>query len=84
MPYHLCFSYIKQVLSILETTVEHSRQREAVIDEALASTDISVARSQLEKQLDGYDESNESSNQINDSITAIENTAEEKEKDDND
>ena len=54
--YHVqCIPYNFQtisVISILENTVQNSRQREAILDEALASTDISLARSHLKNSLD--------------------------------
>ena len=43
-------------------TVQNSRQREAVLDEALASTDISIARSHLQNSLDGNPGLNNNSN----------------------
>ena len=42
------------VISLLENTIESSRQRDAILDESIASTDISQARHQLYQPLEGY------------------------------
>ena len=47
---------------MLESTIQSSRQREAVLDEALASTDISIARSHLQNSVDGHPTLNNNSN----------------------
>ena len=73
------------VISILESTVENSRQREAVLDEALASTDVSIARSNLQNSLDGQPTLNNNSN-LNGSSekeVAFENTGGKEENNDN-
>jgi len=74
------------VISLLENTVQNSRQREAILDEALASTDISVARSHLQNSLDGNPPLNNNSNPQEGSKKEVvfENSGGEKEDNNND
>ena len=75
----------QKVISILEYTVENSRQREAALDEALASTDVSVARSHLKNtSVDDNIGPITGSSERETKIADIEDQTEKKDKDDND
>ena len=82
----IIFSFNGQkVISILEYTVENSRQREAILDEALASTDVSVARSHLQNtSVDDNIGPITGSSEKETKIADIEDQTEKKDKDDND
>ena len=72
------------VISLLETTVESSRQRDALLDESLASTDITQARHQLYQPLEGYNPPKLDSSIVECNDAGKEDTAERKGKDDHD
>ena len=68
----------------METTVESSRQRDALLDESLASTDISKARHQLYQPLEGYNPPKLDQSVVECNNTGKEDTTESKGKDDHD
>ena len=68
----------------MENTVEGSRQREAILDETLASTDISQARHQLYQPLEGYNPPKLDQSLAEYDKTKQEDTSKMKEKDDHD
>ena len=72
------------VISLLETTVESSRQRDALLDESLASTDITQARHQLYQPLEGYNPPKLDQSVVECNKTGKEETTEKKENDDHD
>ena len=68
----------------MENTVEGSRQREAILDETLASTDISQARHQLYQPLEGYNPPKLDQSLVECNNTKQEDASKMKEKDDHD
>ena len=77
-------NYFLLVISLLENTVESSRQREALLDESLASTDISQARLQLYQPLEGYNPPKLDQSLVKSNKTEKQDATEMKEKDDHD
>ena len=68
----------------MENTIESSRQRDAILDESLASTDISQAKLQLYQPLEGYNPPKLDQSIVECNKTGKEDTPETKEKDDHD
>ena len=68
----------------METTVESSRQRDALLDESLASTDITQARHQLYQPLEGYNPPKLDQSVVECNKTGKEDTTGKKGKDDHD
>ena len=81
---YICIKLFFVVISLLENTVEGSRQREAILDETLASTDISQARHQLYQPLEGYNPPKLDQSLVECNNTKQEDKTKMKEKDDHD